>query len=281
MEFLDREEMARLKIPILAAAQVLMGARGLRAQADARQWRFFLHCLARTLDPAFSSEFDPLPASAAAQYKFEVESRLRRYYLGFGPAPAFVFVLTHHTQLEAIGYMGEPPPMLAGYCVLVREGAFLTAETGLTGPALSGYLERVVTEGVDAEFRAYQGLPDFDATPLELWFWEDGPAYAAILNILTRHRERNWSLSNLYNPSCKRLMRLRILEIKSTEARVRTQEYWHLYWWNRTLSKYAVSYRETNHQTYVLTRRDDSWKILENQRPAPRTSCPNRRMKSR
>ncbi|MBU1412141.1 hypothetical protein KKC22_11555, partial [Myxococcota bacterium] len=236
MEFLELNALVSKREFILDAARELVDQRGLHARAEARQWKFFLHCVERSLDLTFPSCFDALPAHLAAQYKFEVENRLRRFYLGFGPAPAFVFVLAHRSQLDSMGYQGEPPPTLAGYCVLVRESTLVQTSTGLSGQHLVAYLERIVSEAVDAEFRAYQSLPDFDAANLSQWFWEDGPAHSGILNILTRHRERNWVLTNPYNPSCKRLMRLRILEVTNeVEARVRTQEYWHLYWWNQTL----------------------------------------------
>ncbi len=178
MEFMDLPAIRDKRESILDAAAELLGPRGLRVARPARQWEFFLHCLNRTMDPAFQSPFDDLSPSRAAQYKFEV-------------------------------------------------------------------------------------------------------AYRAILNLLNRHRERGWVLNNPLNPSNKRLMSLRIKDLNSGMARIHTTEYWHLFWWNQSTGKYSYSYRETNRQTYLLERRDGEWKILENLRPAPRTSTPNRRVRAR
>jgi FMN phosphatase YigB (HAD superfamily) len=58
------------------------------------------------------------------------------------------------------------------------------------------YLERVVAEAMDAEFQAYQSLPEIDLTPLSSWFCPGSPAIKEILNLLYRHQKKGWIISN-------------------------------------------------------------------------------------
>ncbi len=129
----------------------------------------------------------------AAQYKFEVEDKLRRYYRRPGKPIDFVFALVHGDKLAGYG-LDEPRsyPNLCGYCLLVRDvsrdhgdPAEIQAETP------GSYLERVVAEAVDAEFRAYAALPEVVTKDLRRWFCADGPAIKEILNILTRHQKKD------------------------------------------------------------------------------------------
>jgi hypothetical protein len=65
----------------------------------ARQWRFFRDAVERLLSGDHFSEFDTVPRVQAAQLKFEVEDKLRRFYLRPGRAPEFVFTLARQSEL--------------------------------------------------------------------------------------------------------------------------------------------------------------------------------------
>lgn len=190
-----------------------------------------------------------------------------------------VFSLVHRRDLPAYGI--EQPSTyqhVAGYCALIRDLAGDLASLP-TRHDLEPYLERVVCEAIDAEFRAYALLPEIVTTDLQRWFCNDGPAYREIVNLLTRHRSKNWILSNSLNPSTKRLLSIDVRSIDRKQAVVKTTEYWYLRWWDANEGSYAYPYRETNRQSYVLHKTEAGWCVFENLRPAPRMSAPHRRRK--
>ena len=68
---------------IFATLAETLGPKGLRVSTASSQWMFFSHCLNRALDPDFPSDLDALPRHQATQFKFEVENRLKRFYLSY------------------------------------------------------------------------------------------------------------------------------------------------------------------------------------------------------
>ena len=256
----------------------LMKTKAIVGKSKSKQWRFFIANLQRLLSPETGSEFDDLPSVQAAQFKFEVEDKLKRFYLRPGGPVDFVFTMAHKSRLSDYGIDDTKRyPVLAGYCLLVRD---LSREQiqSMEGSAedLNIYLERVVAESIDAEFRAYMGLPQVHEEELRRWFIPDSPAFNEILNLLTRHRKRGWIISNPLNPSTKRLLSVKVKKIEHDTAFVNTVEYWYLRWWDRSKDEYTYPYRETNRQSYVLKKDREGWKVFENLRPLPRTSIPYR-----
>lgn len=184
----------------------------------------------------------------------------------------------HKSELGSFSFHeGNNYPSLAGYCLLVRD---VSQDIGKAMPSsdekIGEYIERIVTEAIDAEFRAYADLPSINETALRQWFCPDGPAMKEICNILVRHKKKGWFLSNPFNPSTKRLLNIRVNKISPKEATVSTTEYWYLRWWDEKRDSYSYTYRETNRQTYILNPEQGSWKIFQNLRPFPRTTVPHR-----
>lgn len=281
MLFLSPSEARQRDAEIRATLNDLLSTKALVTRPAASQWKFMAACVERLLsDDSCNEEYASLSAVRAAQLKFEVEDRLRRFYLRPGKAVNLVLTLVHNRDLTGCGVeTPEKYPSLRGYCVLVRDLAGdLATLPNLRD--LKTYLERVVTEAVDAEFRAYTALPEIVTADLQRWFCGDGTAYREIVNLLTRHRARNWVLSNPLNPSTKRLLSIQVRELEGNRAVVKTNEYWYLRWWDNSEGSYSYPYRETNKQTYVLHRTSSGWCIFENIRPSPRTSAPHRRIKS-
>ncbi len=201
-----------------------------------------------------------------------MEDKLRRFYLRKGGDVDYIFTMVHKSDL--VGSDMDAPdtyPDLWGYCLLVRD---ILAETANEAPEtnLPQFLERVLAEAIDAEFRAYMALPEIKVAEFEKWFVVDSPAMKEIVNILLRHAKRGWIISNPLNPSTKRLLSVKIKTIKNGEARVNTVEYWYLKWFDKQLDAFVYPYRETNRQTYILKQDKGEWRIYENHRPLPRTS---------
>jgi len=258
--------------------EALLAARAVAGKPKARQWRFFRDAVERLLSGGSPSEFDTLSRTHAAQLKFEVEDKLRRFYLRPGRAPEVVFTLARSSEVGLYGLEdGGKYPELAGYCVLVRD----LSEDGIGEPPsmredTAPYLEKVVAACIDAEFAAYAALPEIRLGEAERWFHLDGPAYADIRNLVTRHHKRGWVISNPMNPSTKRLLAVKVKKVDGCEATVATTEYWYLRWWGTRENTYVYPYRETNHQLYVLRKEPDGWRVSENLRPPPRSSAPSR-----
>jgi len=278
LEFLKYAQIIERIDHIRQAFNEIMAAKSLVSKPSAKQWRFFHAAEAHLFDPTRPSEFDALSTSHAAQLKYEVEDKLRRHYLRPGRSVNFVFKLMHGSELHTVGLAdGETYPSLAGYCLVVRD---VSADVGKgSAPSLETlgvYLERVITEAIDAEFRAYAALPIINENDLLPWYCADGPALKEICNVLMRHKKKEWFLSNPLNPSTKRLISIKVKSIAESEAIVTTTEYWYLRWWSEKCDSYVYTYRETNRQTYILRKEEQGWKVFQNLRPIPRTTTPNR-----
>jgi hypothetical protein len=225
------------------------------------------------------TDWEELTPVAAAQLKFEVEDKLRRYYSRPGQRLEYVFTLEHQSRMPDDDMVtGGEYPTIAGYAFLVRK-------IGAAGPPAGDggwdetrqYLERIVAECIDAEFRAYQTLPEIRQEGLANWFIPGGPAYLEIVNLLVRHQRKGWVIANPLNPSTKRLMSVQVVRQKNPDEQlVKTSEYWYLKWYDSSSDSYAYVYRETNRQMYVLRPHEGTWKVYQNIRPSPRTSIPMR-----
>lgn len=179
--------------------------------------------------------------------------------------------------MAALGHLArEGYPSLAGYSVLIRDVASERGSTQSTLADLKAYLERVITEGLDAEFRAYSLLPKISDEELRRWFCEDGPAMKTIMTIVTRHQKKGWVISNPMNPSTKRIMDIKVKKIADGEAIVNTIEHWYLRWFDVNSDSFTYTYNENNRQTYIIKKESDGWKIFQNLKPSPRTSLPHR-----
>ena len=275
MEFLTLVEARSRAGAIRSAFDALMQNRALARRKAAAQWQFFRICVERTLGAVASVPvWKPLQV---AQYKFEVEDRLRRLYLRGGAPVAFVFRLVSRRDAwrESL-VVDEDYPEIAGYYLLVRARQEATSQLPANAAEVRARIEMVVAEAANAEFEAYRALPVIDPSKLLRWFDADGPAYLDLMHTLTRVAQRGWILTNPQNPSTRRLLAVKVKEIRETEATVRTTEYWYLRWWSTVEGKYRYPYRETDRETYILKRRNEDWVVEDIIRPAPRSSTPHR-----
>lgn len=277
MEYLQLEEIGNNSERIRAALNDLMGTKAFIFKRGARQWQFLRDSLERLLSTGSISEFDSVSTVQAAQYKFEIEDRMRRFYLRPGHMVDFVFTLVHKSSLHEFIDDFENYPLLAGYALLIRDWSADRRSVVITEIGdLKQYFEKVIAEANDAEFRAYAALPEIQTEELNQWFCSGSPAFNSIYNILSRHSKKQWVISNPYNPSTKRLLKVKVKKVDANEAMVDTIEYWYLRWWDALDGSYTYPYRETNRQMYVLKKEDGQWKVFDNLRRQPRSSAPNR-----
>lgn len=274
MEFMTLAEVRACAGNLQTAFDDLIENRKLAYRKAAMQWSFLRQCLERTLGTCRDvASYTPLQL---AQYKFEVETKLRRFYLGPGQPVDFVFSLVH--KRDALRVAVDPDyPETHGYYLLVRDRRE-AKEKGVTSLAEErAYIEKVVAACIDAEFEAYQALPTIDEARLTKWFARTGAAYNDLIHTLTKLAQRGWVLTNPLNPSTKRLLAIAVSKVDGGKAWIRTTEYWYLRWWSTVEGKYRYPYRETNRQTYILIETPDGWLVEENIRPAPRSSTPHRK----
>ncbi len=277
MEYYDYQQIVENKTAIQSVFDSLMCTRALVCRPHARQWLFFKACAECLFDIKKKNEiFIELSKVTAAQYKFEVEDKLRRFYQRPGKKHDYVFTLSHKSRLADFGLSTEIYPSLAGYSVLVRDMSEGKVGYIYCRRELIAYLERVVAEGMAAEFESYMSLPKLDTTGLNKWFVEDCPAMREIKNVLQGVAKRGWHLNNPLNPSTSRLLSVVVKEVTEKEAEVSTKEYWYLRWWEQHRQKYTYPYRETNQQKYILKKLAGKWLIFQNIRPVPRSSQPLR-----
>ncbi|TFH50485.1 MAG: hypothetical protein E4H01_02270 [Lysobacterales bacterium] len=278
MEFLAQKEIQERREDLRAFLAELMATKLLVGKRNAAQWRFFRACFERLIGSTADSEFDSISKIRAAQLKFEVEDKLRWFFLRPGKQLKYTPALVHKSYLSVYGLSpNDRYPELAGYCLLIRDIAGYSAPVfPIEETDLGSYLERVVAECIDAEFRAYAALPAINQEELDQRFCPHGPAMKEIITLLHRHKLRGWVINNPLNPSTKRLLRIKIHHIGYEECAVHTTEYWYLRWWDNYKQKWGYPYRETNTQVYILRKHEGTWKVYQNLRPAPRTSAPHR-----
>lgn len=262
---------------IRAAFESLLGNPRVAARPSSKQWAFLQSCFARLMDP-FAEEVH-VEQRKAAQYRFEIEKRLRKHYQRAGTALAFAFLLTDRGHALRQELVDDEYPSNAGYVLLVARGQPEAASA--SERASQEYFARLVEDAARAEFAAYEALPEVRLEPLERLFVKDGPAYRRIRDLVERHARRKDTIRQPeYNPSTMRVLDVRVGEVSDEEATVLTEEHWYLRWWSLTESRYVYVYNETNRQRYLLTRVDGRWLIDANLYPPPRATSSARQLGS-
>ena len=276
--YLELHEVRERSEALRAALDDLLSRPRVAARPSARQWQFLRQCLGRLLDGAAPSESSAdLERVRALQYRFEVQSRLRRFYLEPGRPISYVFELANRKRALRDGLIDDDYPSVSGYVLLVSPARPEIEPYGKTREAAE-YLIRLVQDAAQAELAVYRALPKVELSPLSALFVKDGPAYLRVRNLAEEHARKGRTISvPEFNPSTMRAMAARLIERTDTSATVRTQEYWYLRWWSVTNARYEYVYQETNFQRYLLVCRDGQWLVDSNVYPQPRATTPNRR----
>lgn len=276
LEFLTLAEVRESTEEIRAAFEQHMTNPSLAAKKNARQWQYLRMCLEQTLGaPSVSLDLRPLQI---AQYKFEVEYKLRRLYLRGGQPFAFVFrLVSRRDAAREQLVVDDDYPEIGGYYLLVRDRRDSSGIPMMAVSTNREHIEMVVAACIDAEFEAYQALPAIDEAKLLRWLTVDGPAYKDLIHILKRVLQRSWTITNPHNPSTKRLISIDVKNIQIDKATAKTKEYWYLKWWGNNEGTYRYPYRETCSHTYFLVKQNDTWLVEENVQPPPLSSTPHKR----
>ncbi len=115
------EQLREWVVEIRAAFDALMEHQTLAVRKHARQGQFFRLCLEHTLGTS-PGAFPINGPQQLAQFKFEVEDKLRRFYLRHGAPVEFVFLLVHRRDAARDQLIVDAHyPDTADYCLLVRD----------------------------------------------------------------------------------------------------------------------------------------------------------------
>lgn len=271
--YMSPTQLADCASELVAEFERLLANRRVVMRARSRQWAFVRHCFATTL-AGESADF-PCNHAQAIQYRFEVEDKLRRFYLSSRGPLSYVFTLMHRDRALTLGLIPDHYPVANGYVLLVAAAN----HEPVPDENERDLLERIVAEAAEAEWAVYQRLPEIDLRPLERCFRPGAPAFKRIQHLAERHHERRWTLTQpRNNPSTRRMIDVRVVHLGSDRAEVRTKEYWYLRWYSIPKRDYAkIDWRETNTQTYLLIRDEDRWLVEDNIYPPPRSAAPHRR----
>jgi len=117
-------------------------------------------------------------------------------------------------------------------------------------------LKSIVASAINAEFLAYQCLPNIHnaKNQLESFFAPNGSAIKRIHGILKRNQMRNWILTNDFNPSTVSLINCDVKELNSDKAIMVTKEYWLLVWFNSMSKEEDYYYEKECEQKYILVK---------------------------
>jgi hypothetical protein len=270
---LGLEQVHAQRVEISEDFNALLARPAIAARPNAKQWKFVRHCFEALMNDK-GSDF-PGDKAKITQYRFEVEDRLSRFYARSGPPVRYMFSLRHAVRSIREGVVDERYPQCNGYILLVSDVRADHERTPL-GETRS-LLERTVADAIDAEFTVYRALPKIDLSPLDRVYIKDGPAYKRIHHLAEQHHRKRWTIANHNNPSTRRLIAIKKIEVRGDEAVVRTEEYWYLRWWSLSKKKNVEVYNTVNFQTYFLVKKGDSWFVDHNIYPPRRASAARRK----
>lgn len=165
--------------------------------------------------------------------------------------------------------------LFAWYLGYPDADAYLKAERTYDSPE-SDIIHDFITQAMQAEFEAYQSVPNCDETirNLKNYFLSSSPAYKRIISVLDNQTTRGWLLTNANNPSGYEIIDVKIKETFKDKAIIETQEHWVIQWYCAQLNDYRYRYNNTNRQSYILKKENGRWKIWSNSYTAPEKYLP-------
>jgi hypothetical protein len=274
-EYLSQEQLKSISRSVRKEFETLFASPMLVRRPRSRQWTFFK----RLFSALCGEKVGGFTASRThlAQYKFEIESGLRRFYEMAGSRQVpYIFAIRHRGEALTHGLIDEEYPRVNDYVLLVADtsrGAELPPKK-----ATRELIERVIDDAVRAELAVYRACPRIDLVPLDGLFLRGGEKFRYIENIARQHHLKGWTISEPpANPSTGRLIRVRVVSIGREKAVVRAVEYWYLRWWSTKEQKYVDHpWKETSRCLYWLVLRDGRWLVEADHLPRPRAQAPRR-----
>lgn len=156
-------------------------------------------------------------------------------------------------------------PVLSGL-VLLLGGFFIFSQFSPhhTAAATNEKLyENIIREAAQLEFSLYKAVPNIqDTALLKKHFTQNGSAKQSILGSLNRAIRNNRKLR--IPPSAFDILEVNFVSKSKDKVTLKTEERWHVLWYDTENDKDERLYDEVNQQTYILVKEDDVWKIQTN-----------------
>lgn len=108
-----------------------------------------------------------------------------------------------------------------------------------------------------AEFDAYQALPELDTAALRKYFTPDGTAYSDAIELILKSHQKG---RQLLPPSGYEIVEIQAPVKKEDYIYVKTRERWKLLWCDPVDAR-GFLYDTLNHQEYYLKLHDNQWKV--------------------
>ncbi|GAB2584972.1 hypothetical protein [Spirosoma areae] len=124
-------------------------------------------------------------------------------------------------------------------------------------------LFELIQKANQAEYGAYKTLPVIDSSSIDQCFFP-GIAKRRITKILKKHAQIGRILIDTLNASGARIVDFQVIKSNRNRATVRTEEYWHLKWYNVNQKTFEKEYERVDEQEYELVKQDNHWKIIDN-----------------
>ena len=133
---------------------------------------------------------------------------------------------------------------------------------------LHQYLEDLVDKALITEFDVYSSINQKEInfhTQLSPYYDSKKPAYLAIENNLKHKLQYGWVLDIQNKGSNFKLLSIEVSSLFSSNAVIKTNEYWKICWVDPQSKKMQYNYESINQQTYLLSKnQQQKWLIIEN-----------------
>lgn len=121
-----------------------------------------------------------------------------------------------------------------------------------------------VRSAIQTEFATYVSIPAFDADTLKKSYTKNAGALKRIEEVVHIKTEASEIISNDFNPSTVDILDIKLLNLTAKTAKVRTEEFWTLCWYNNQENQYIHRYMSKTEHIYILKKNRNHWKIQTN-----------------
>ncbi len=131
---------------------------------------------------------------------------------------------------------------------------------------LQQYLKDLVEQALRVEFETYASINQKEInyhSELSRYYDPQQSAFLAIENNLKHKIQYGWVLDIQNQGSNFRLLSVKVDSLFSTNAVIKTDEYWKICWVDPISKKIQYNYESINQQTYLLSE-EPNWLIIEN-----------------
>lgn len=115
-------------------------------------------------------------------------------------------------------------------------------------------IKYLISKAKEAEFSAYNQLPEIETKSLKSFFTKKSKAFAELENDLQQASNSGLTISNNFNPSSYEILSLSVEESKLKENHyiASTEEYWILCWYDLEANRYVKKDKKLEKHKYLI-----------------------------